>query len=183
MPHSLENLANFSPKEKIIYLESQISMQKTVSQIDLLKKKGVYPYTYVDSFDKFSEEKLPSKEFWKNTLEGEVNISDGDLEHANLVFQEFGCKTLGDNHDLYLHTDVLIQASAFEEFRKVCYATYGLDCVHLYMSSNLSGEAFLKVCNDEIELSTNREHLEMAENLIRGGISSVLAKRNLEAKK
>ena len=98
---------------------------------DLLKRKSVYPYTYVDSFDKLSECELPAKEFWKNTLEaGEVTISDSDFDHAKLVFQEFDCKNLGDYHDLYLITDVLILASIFEEFRNVCYATYGLDCAH-----------------------------------------------------
>ena len=77
--------------------------------------------------------------------------------------------------------DILILASVFEEFRKVCYAAYGLDCTHLYTDSNVSGEAFLKVCNAEIELLTDREHLELAENLIRGGNSSVFAKRKFKA--
>ena len=54
--------------------------------------------------------------------------------------------------------------------------------VHIfYTASNLSGEAVLKICIAEIELLTDREHLEMAENLIRRGISSVFAKRNFEA--
>ena len=182
MPQSLEKLAGFLPKEKFTYIESQVDMKKTSSQIELLKRKGVYPYTYMDTFDKFSEDKLPPKEFWRNTLEGgEITISDTELDHANFVFQEFDCKNLGDYHDLYLLTDVLILASVFEELRKVCYATYGLDCTHFYTASNLSGEAFLKICNAEIELLTVREHLEMAENLIRGGISSVFAKRNFEA--
>ncbi|MEO1764425.1 MAG: DNA polymerase, partial [Cyanobacteria bacterium J06629_18] len=182
MPQSLDKLASFLPKDKFIYLESQFHTHKTPTQINLLKRKGVYPYSYMDSFDKFSEDKLPPKEFWKNTLEGgEISITDSDLQHANLVFQEYDCKTLGDYHDLYLHTDVLILASIFEEFRKVCHATYGLDCAHFYTASNLSGEAFLKVCNADIELLTDREHLEIAENLIRGGISSVFAKRKFEA--
>ena len=136
----------------------------------------------MDTIDKFSEDKLPPKEFWRNTLEGgEITISDTELDHANFVFQEFDCKNLGRYHDLFLLTDVLILASVFEEFRKVCYATYGLDCTHSYNASNLSGEAFLKICNAEIEPLTDREHLEMAGNLIRGGISSVFAKRICEA--
>ena len=88
---------------------------------------------------------------------------------------------MGDYHDLYLLTDVLIQASVFEEFRKVCYATYGPDCTHFYTASKLSGEAFLEICNAEIELLTDREHLELSENLIHRGISSVFAKWNFEA--
>ena len=87
--------------------------------------------------------------------------------------QGFDWKTLGGYHDLNLNTHVLIQAPIFEEFRKACFAIYSLDCVHFYTSSNLSGEAFLKVCNAEIELLTNREHLERAENLIDGKIFCV----------
>ena len=196
MPQSLDKLVGFLPQDKFIYLESQFNITihipaskfpdlntyKTPSQIDLLKRKGVYPYSYRDSFDKLAEEKLPPKGFWKNTFAGdEVKISDQVLQDASLVYQEFDCKTLGHYHDLYLHTDVLILASVFEEFIKVCYATYGLGCAHFYTASNLSGEAFLKVCNAEIELLTNREHLEVAENPIRGGISSVFAKRKFEA--
>ena len=70
MPQSLDKLASFLPKDKFLYLESQLHTHKTPTQIDLLKRKGVYPYSYMDSFDKFSEDKLPPKEFWKNTLEG-----------------------------------------------------------------------------------------------------------------
>ena len=182
MPQSLEKLAGFLPKENFTYLESQIDMNKTPSQTESLKRNGVYPYTYMDTFDKLSEDKLPPKEFWRNTLEiGEITISDSELDHANFVFQEFDCRNLGDYHDLYLLIDVLILDSIFEEFGKVCYATYGLNCTHFYTASNLSGEAFPKICNAENELLTDREHLEMTENLIRGGTSSVFAKRNFEA--
>ena len=70
MPQSLEKRAKILPNEKFLYFYSQFKGHKTPTQIDLLKRKGVYPYTYVDSFDKFSECELPLKEFWKNTLEG-----------------------------------------------------------------------------------------------------------------
>ena len=61
MPQSLDKLAGFLPQDKFIYLESQFNTYKTPSQIDLLKRKGVYPYSYMDSFDKFAEEKLPPR--------------------------------------------------------------------------------------------------------------------------
>ena len=63
MPQSLEKLAGFVPKQKFPYLESQFDMKKTPSQIEILKRKSVYPYTYMETFDKFSEDKLPPKEF------------------------------------------------------------------------------------------------------------------------
>ena len=66
-------------------------------------------------------------------------------------------------------------------FWKVCCATYGLDHVHFYTALKFSGEAFFKICNAKIELLSNRELLEMAENLIRGGNFSLFEKRSFEA--
>ena len=68
-------------------------------------------------------------------------------------------------------------ACVFEAFRKITSSTYGLDSAHFFSCSNLSGDAFLKVSGDDVELLTNREHLEMAENLKRGGVASVFPKR------
>ena len=53
-----------------IWRVNSIHTKQTPSQIDFLKRKGVYPCSYMDSFDKFAEEKLPPKELWKNTLAG-----------------------------------------------------------------------------------------------------------------
>ena len=57
------------------------------------------------------------------------------------------------------------------------FSTYGLDSAHYFTCSNLSGDAFLKVSNVSIVLLSDREHLEIAENLIRGGVASVFSKR------
>ena len=69
-----------------------------------------------------------------------------------------------------------------EEFRKLCYETYGLDPVHHFISSHLSGDAFIKTFNAEIELLTDREHIEMTENMIRGGVSSKYSQPNTSTK-
>ena len=45
----------------------------------------------------------------------------------------------------------------------------------------MSGDTFLKTCNADIELLTDREHLEMTENMIRGGVASVFSKRFFKA--
>ena len=59
--------------------------------------------------------------------------------------------------------------------------TYGLDCAHHYIASNLAGDAFLKNCRVNIQLLTNREHLEIVENMIRGGLASVYGERYFKA--
>ena len=79
MPGNLVKLASFVAKVKMTHLESQFSMQKTASHVDLLITKGVHPSTYTHTSDKFPGEKLLPKELWENPLEiGEVTISDGD---------------------------------------------------------------------------------------------------------
>ena len=70
---------------------------------------------------------------------------------------------------VHFYTDNLTLVSIFGEFCKVCYAANCLDCVHFHMACNFSGEAFLKVCNIEIQPLTNR-HLQMGQSLIHGGI-------------
>ena len=57
---------------------------------------------------------------------------------------EFGLKDLGEYHDLYLKTDVILLANVFEEFRKVCLKNYGLDPAHFYTALGLAWKACLK---------------------------------------
>ena len=63
----------------------------------------------------------------------------------------------------------------------MCYETYKLDCAQYFTVSNLSGDAFLRTCKADLHLLTDREHLDMAENLIREGIASVFEKRLVSA--
>ena len=81
----------------------------------LIIRKGVYPYEYMDTWDRFTEPKLPPKL-------SDAHISDEDYTHAQKVWETFGCKTLGDYRDLYCRTDVLLLADVFEMFRKTCSA-------------------------------------------------------------
>ena len=77
----------------------------------------MYPYDYMDDFDKFKEDGLPSIENFYSKLTGE-DISDEDYNHAKNVWEEFKCKTTGDYHDLYLNADVLILADVLKILEK-----------------------------------------------------------------
>ena len=68
-----------------------------------------------------------------------------------------------------------------EKFRNLCYKTYGLDSAHSFTCSYLSCDAFLKICRADNELLADPSHLEMVENSIRGGVSSVFNKRLFKA--
>ncbi|PKC53970.1 hypothetical protein RhiirA1_478215 [Rhizophagus irregularis] len=54
-------------------------------------------------------------------------ISQKQYDHAQKVWDEANCKTFEDYHMLYLKTDVLILADAFQNFRTVMIDAFGLD--------------------------------------------------------
>ena len=94
--------------------------------LKLFKQKGVHPYEYMDSFEKFSENKLPDICEFFSSLKDEC-ISEKDYERANNICNAFKMNSIGDYHDLYLKTDVLLLADVFEKFIKTCLDYYGLD--------------------------------------------------------
>ena len=85
--------------------------------LKLVKEKGVYPYEYMDSFKKFSEDKLPDKCEFFSFLKHKY-VSEKDYLKAINVLNTFKMKALGNYHDLYLKTDVLLLADVFETFIK-----------------------------------------------------------------
>ena len=87
-------------------------------QRKLLIRKGIYPYEYMDSWDRFEETTLPpvSSFYSKLNMSG---VSNQDYKHACKVWRDFGIRNLGEYHDLYLRTDVILLANIFRSFRKV----------------------------------------------------------------
>ena len=145
----------------------------------LLMRKGVYPYEYVDSWERFEENKLPPKEAFYSKLSDE-HIDDDDYKHAQRVWETFGCQTLGNYADLYCRTDVLLLADVFENFRKTSQKQYGLDPANYYTSPGLSWDALLKKTGVELELLTDYDQHLFIEKGMRGGISMV-SKRHARA--
>ena len=92
-----------------------------------------------------------------------------------LYFQTFKCINIGEYHDLYLTSDTLLLACVYEEFREVSFKTYKLDCINYYTASKLSWDALLRICKADIQVLTDREHLDVVEGLMRDGLSLVFA--------
>ena len=144
-------------------------------QKELLIRKRVYPYEYMDSWDKFEEKRLPSKDEFYSKL-NISGISEKDHSHACKVWNEFDLKNMGDYHDLYLKTDVILLANVFESFRKVCLDNYGLDPAHFYTAPGLAWKACLKKTGVNLELLKDPDMLLMFECDIRGGITQSVHK-------
>ena len=135
----------------------------------LLLRKGVYPYEYMDSWERFNETSLPSKKDFYSNLNME-NIDNIDYRHANNVFKRFELENLGQYHDLYVQSDTLLLADVFENFRDMCIKEYKLDPPHFLSLPGLPWQACLKKTNIVLELLTDYDMLLMVEEGIGGGI-------------
>ncbi len=168
---SLDSLTKTLGNKQFGTLTSQMFAES--KSLDLLKRKGVFPYEYMTDFSKLSATSLPSKEAFYSQLT-DSHISDEDYEHAQKVWKAFGCKTMRDYHDLYLKTDVLLLADVMTEFRKTCKKAYGLDALHYYTSPGLAWDAMLKFTGIELDLISDSDMYLMIEKGIRGGVSSIM---------
>ena len=168
MSSSLEKLVNNLPKEALKYTSKMFKGDK----LDLMAQKGVYPYEYMDSFNRFEETQLPNKEDFYSILNDE-HISDEDYEHAKRVWKKLRSKTMGDYHDYYLASDVLLLSDVFENFRKTCLEYYKLDPCHYFTCPGLSWDAILKMTDIKLELMTDIDMFQFIEKGLRGGISYI----------
>ena len=135
----------------------------------MLLRKGVYPYEYIDQWDKFNEKIISGKGSCYSNLTLE-NISETDYVHANNVFKNFNINNLGEYHDLYVRSDTLLLADIFENFRQSCLKNYELDLAHFVSLPGLAWQACLKKTNAELELLTDYDMFLMVEEGIREGI-------------
>ena len=149
---------------------------KTEKCLDLLTEKGVYPYDYMNSFDKFNDEHLPSKEQFYSRLT-EEDITNGDYNKAKQIWKHFDIKNMGEYHDLYLKTDVLSLTDVFENFKEMCLSYYGLDPVYYYTLPNFAFDAMLKLTGIEIDLVYDQEMYEVIEAGLRGGMTQTTCKK------
>ena len=126
---------------------------------NLLTRKGVYPYEYVNSWDQFNETQLPPINAFYSNL-NMSSIDEEDYQHTQRVWKEFGICNLGDYHDLYLKH-------------------YKLDPAHFYTSPGLAWKASLKCTGIKLEPLTDPDMLLMFERGIRGGITQAVHKYTL----
>ena len=140
-----------------------------LNKIKLLLRKGVYPYEYMDSWERFNETSLPSKKEFYSNLNME-DIDEIDYRHGNNVLKSFKLENLGNYHDLYVKSDTLLSADVFEDFRDMCIKEYELDPAHFVSLPGLAWQVCLKKTNIELELLTDYDMLLIVEKGIRGGI-------------
>ncbi|GBM44867.1 hypothetical protein AVEN_157095-1 [Araneus ventricosus] len=139
---------------------------------EFVRRKGCYPYDYFDSFSKFTETSLPPLSAFFNSLTNEP-VSDDDYQYAQRIWNIFNLQTLGDFHDLYVTSDVLLLADVFQNFRKLCLQFYKIDPSHVYTAPGLAWQACLRMTNVKLELLTDIDMHLFVEKGIRGGVAII----------
>ncbi|MCG8569825.1 MAG: hypothetical protein MJB14_06770 [Spirochaetes bacterium] len=178
MNRGLASSAKNLPKDKFIYTKECFSSDDDIL-FQLMCKKGVYPYDYMDSFEKFDEKKLPRKEDFYSLL-NDKHITNEEYQHAINVWNTFNIKNLGEYHDLYLKSDILLLADVFENFRYACLENFNLDPCHYCTTPGMAWDAMLKMTGVQLELITDIDQQLLIEKGMRGGISYI-ANRHLKA--
>ena len=168
MSSSLDKLVSNLPKDDLIYTSKAFKGRR----LDLMSQKGVYPYDFMDSFEKFNQKELPHKDQFYSIL-NDQHITDDEYDHAKKVWNTFMIKTMGEYHDLYLVSDVLLLTDVFENFKKTCMQYYKLDPCHYFTSPGLSWDAMLKMTNIKLELMTDIDMFQFIEKGMRGGVSYI----------
>ena len=143
-------------------------------QFKIIRQKGIYPYSYVNTTDVFNDTCLPPIEAFHNDLNNE-KCKQGDYERACYAWEAFNCQNFGDYHDLYLKSDVMILADVFEKFRATTLTSYGLDPVRYFTTPGLSWDACLKMTGIKLQLFAEKDAdmFLFIENGIRGGFSGI----------
>ena len=139
---------------------------------EIMKRKGVFPYTYFNSLSKLQESSLPPRSAFKNDLNGE-ECAEEDYRFAQKAWQESDCQTFGDYLMVYLKLDVILLACVFERFRQKTLEQDGLDPVHFVSLPGLSFLSAFKMTGEKINLLTDLEMYTFFERGIRGGMTFV----------
>mgnify|MGYP003502801719 FL=1 len=172
---SLGKLVEGLSKDKFI-----ITPRHITEHADLVARKGVYPYDYMNSFNKFDETELPSKEAFYNNLTTS-GITDAEYDHAKLVWSTFGVRNMGEYHDLYLQSDVLLLADVFEAYRDTSIKDYGLDPANYITLPGMSWDGVMRMTKATPERLLDIDMYHFCEQGIRGGVCTTGSKRYAKA--
>ena len=193
IPNGLEKYMSFTINKNLIFIDSMLFMNSSldklvknlsdedfkylseefsIEQLKLVKEKGIYPYEYMDSFKRLNESKLPDKSKFFSSLK-DCGINEIEYQKAINVWKVFKIKTLGEDHNLYLKTDVLLLCDISERFIKTYLEYYSLDPSHYFSSHGLSWDAMLKMTGIKLELISDIDMHLFIEKGMRGAISYI----------
>ena len=80
---------------------------------------------------------------------------------------------MGEYHNFYLKSDIIVLADVLEKFRKTYMQYYKVDPFHYFSSAGLSWDNMLKITDIKLELMTDIDMFQFIAKGMRGGISYI----------
>ena len=134
------------------------------------KKLENFPYSYVNP-DNLNEEFLPPKKEFYNILTME-EIKDDEYKNVKLFYKKMKFKNLREYLKCYLISDITLLADIFNNFRKMIFNEFELDCVKYVSSPSLSKDCALKYSKCKIEHIKDVTIFNFVRKSIMGGLSN-----------
>ena len=140
-PKGLDVLAKTLADDEFRYLRESC----TSNHFGLIRRKGVHPYDYMNSCNRFDETKLPSQDAFFSKLSGTqlecgLPLDVGQSQITTASTCNWMC---------------LLLADFFEKFRATCLEFYSLDPVHYYTTPGLAWDAALRMSPVDLQLITD----------------------------
>ena len=164
-PSKMDDYRNWPPVDDPAHID-QITQEHITTEVEVLMRKGVYRYEWMNEDERIYTTSLPPNECFHSELYNE-HISDEEYEHARKVWDHFECATFEEYHNVYLITDVLLLRDVFEKFRKMCMEYYQLDAARYLTAPSLAWDAMLLYTG--VETEDNQDIHTMLEDHLRGG--------------
>ena len=105
MNSSLDKLAKNLSDKDFKYLTEELGSKN----LELLKQKGAYPYNYIDSFERFKEEKLPAKKYFYSSPKDWKTGDDGKISDDHISAKDYStCKKTWDKFEIKIWVIIMI---------------------------------------------------------------------------
>ncbi|MBC6498041.1 MAG: hypothetical protein GDA54_06990, partial [Alphaproteobacteria bacterium GM7ARS4] len=174
LPDSLANLVENLKATGECKFNLLSRMTKNKQQLELLLRKGCYPYDFATSVGRLkAATSLPPISEFGNALTGVSQLPAEDYAHAQRVWSAFGCRDMLDYTRVYARSDVLQLAEAVLEMRENIWREFGLDLCKYLSLPMISKDIMLKVTGAEMELISDQEMAQLIKSNLRGGMSFI----------
>ena len=108
-----------------------------------------FPYMYVNP-NTLNEKFLPEKKYFNNILTMK-NISEKEYENVKLLYKKMKFKNLKQILETYLILDITLLVDVFNDFRKIMFDEFQLDCCKYISAPSLSKDCAFKYSKCKIE--------------------------------
>lgn len=134
--------------------------------------KGLFPYKWFDSFDKFDETSLPPPDQWYNEMTNTLI----DPTEAYKEWKENKFTTFKEYHDYYMKLDVMLLCDVFEEFRRTCVKAFKIDPVHFQGAPGYTWQLGVMAAHKMFKVIQDVDVYTDIQNSIRGGVAQCMTR-------